>query len=88
MGTATPVAKSVRAPEFGKVIVEASDGTRYHADLQKFSSVHCYPKTEDEWRTVSIDSYGLALIWTTRFEVHMDQVVALAFKKEYVARTA
>jgi len=88
MGATTPVATSVRAPEFGKVVVEASDGMRYHADLQEFSSVHCYPKTEDEWRMVSIDSYGLALIWNTRFEVHMDQVVGFAFKKECVARTA
>lgn len=88
MGAATPVATSVQALEFNKIIVEASDGIRYHADLQGFAAVSCYPRTEDEWRAVSIDCYGLALIWRTRFEVHMDQVVGLAFKKEHVARTA
>jgi hypothetical protein len=29
---------------------------------------------------VSIDSYGLGLVWACRFEVHADQVIGLADK--------
>ena len=43
-----------------------------------FQAVTCFPATEDAWRQVSIDSYGLALVWTNRFEVHVDQVIGLA----------
>ena len=88
MDSTTPIATSVHALELGKVVVEGSDGIRYYADLQSFSSVPCYPQTLEDWRTVHVDSYGLALLWTTRFEVHMDQVVGLAFKKEPIAQTA
>ena len=78
MGPPTPVAIAVDAPELGKVVVDASDGVRYYADLTTFTSISCYPRTEADWRRVQPDSYGLTLIWTTRFEVHMDQVVSLA----------
>jgi len=88
MGSTTPVAINAWAPKYGNVVVEGSDGVRYHADLSSLSSVYCYPTNEAAWRKVSVDSYGLALVWTTRFEVHMDQVVGLAFKKESVAQTA
>jgi hypothetical protein len=48
--------------------------------------VYCYPKTEEEWRQVAIDSYGLGLVWTTRFEVHVDQVIGLADRREPLQR--
>ena len=88
MGSSTPVALNAWASDYGKVVVEGSDGVQYHADLTGLSAVYCYPKDEAAWQKVCVDSYGLALVWTTRFEVHMDQVVGLAFKKEPVAQTA
>lgn len=88
MGIPTPVAITVQASEYGKVVVETSDHFRYYADLRDLSSVYCFPKTDEDWCKVQPDSYGLALVWTTRFEVHMDQVVGLAFKTEPVAETA
>ena len=43
-------------------------------------------KNEDEWKKCSIDSYGLGIIWSSRFEVHSDQVVGLANKIEKPAQ--
>jgi hypothetical protein len=86
MGSSAPVILKVTTPSYGRVAIEASDGVRYHADLSSFRSVYCYPTTAEEWARVTIDSYGLALIWTTRFEVHVDQVLTLADKKERIAK--
>jgi hypothetical protein len=69
---------SVTTPDYAKVVVDASDGKRYHADLSAFSAVHCFPRTKQQWDQVAPDSAGLALVWTTRFEVHVDQVQGLA----------
>lgn len=82
MGASTPVILRVSAPEHGRVIVDAADGMRYHADLSVFAGVCCFPLTEHEWRQITIDSYGLGLVWSNRFEVHADQIVALAHLRE------
>jgi hypothetical protein len=50
--------------------------------LSSFEQVHCYPGTMDEWQRVAIGSYGLAVVWTSRFEVHVDQVIGLADNKD------
>ena len=42
----------------------------------------------EEWTQVSVDSYGRALIWTSRFEAHIDQIIGLTFKKEKVQQSA
>jgi hypothetical protein len=78
MGGATPVIRRVTTPAYGRVVIEATDGNRYSADLSSFRTVSCYPPTADAWSRVSIDSYGLALVWACRFEVHADQVIGLA----------
>jgi hypothetical protein len=87
MGVTNPLIISVSTPEYKKVVVETSDGMRYFADLSTMSPVYCFPKTTD-WDKVSPDSYGLALIWVTRFEVHVDQVIGLAYKTEQISRSA
>ena len=78
MDSAPALIAAVSTPEYGRVVVEASDGRSYSANLTTFSRVYCFPKTEEEWRRVAPDADGRALIWTTRFEVHVDQVLALA----------
>jgi hypothetical protein len=88
MGGATPVIRAVSTPAYGRVVIEASDGKRYSADLSSFCGVSCYPADADAWSRVSIDSYGLALVWSCRFEVHADQVVGLADKVERVEAAA
>ena len=88
MGTPNPVIISVLTPEYQKIVVEASNGIRYFSDLSKLYIVYCFPKNKTEWDLVSADSYGTALIWTSRFEVHMDQIIGLAYKQEKIAQSA
>jgi hypothetical protein len=88
MGRATPVIRAVSTPAYGRVVIEGSDGKRYSADLSSFRAVPCYPPDPEAWARVSIDSYGLALVWACRFEVHADQVVGLADKVEPVEAAA
>jgi hypothetical protein len=88
MGGPTPVIRAVSTPAYMKVSIEASDGRRYDADLSSFSSVYCFPRNAEEWASVSIDSYGLGLMWATRFEVHIDQVIGLATQVEPLETSA
>ncbi len=84
MGRATPLIRTVTTPAYSRVVIEASDGNRYSADLSSFRTVSCYPPDAAAWSRVSIDSYGLALVWACRFEVHAEQIVGLADKVERV----
>jgi hypothetical protein len=88
MGAAAPLIAKVETPSYGHVVIDASDGKRYHADLSPLAAVYCYPKTDDAWNRVCIDAYGLALVWTSRFEVHVDQIVGLADRVESGRRSA
>ncbi|MEK7790765.1 MAG: hypothetical protein AAB309_03980 [Deltaproteobacteria bacterium] len=88
MGSSTPVILNVSVPKLGMIIIEASDGNRYYSDLDSLKTVYCYPKTNEEWKKVNIDSYGLGLVWSSRFEVHVDQIVALATKVESIKKTS
>ncbi|MBI2027871.1 MAG: hypothetical protein HYS98_08760 [Deltaproteobacteria bacterium] len=88
MGSPTPIIIDVAANGLGDVIIEASDGNRYYSDLSSLKKVYCYPKNSDEWKNVSIDSYGMGLIWGTRFEVHIDQIIALATKSEPIKKAS
>lgn len=89
MGSSTPLIASVSTPDYGRVVVETSDGRRHHVDLAPvFSAVHCYPKDPAAWAAVTPDAAGLALVWSSRFEVHVDQVLALADRVEPALRTA
>lgn len=88
MGGTTPVIRSVSAPAYMRVSIEASDGNRYDADLSSFSGVYCFPRDPGEWSRVSIDSYGLGLTWACRFEVHVDQIIGLATHVEVASQAA
>ncbi len=88
MGSPTPLIIRVAAPNYLQVEVDASDGYRYFADLSSFQKVYCFPKTAQEWAQVSPDSFGTALIWASRFEAHMDQIIALATRREALSKTA
>lgn len=78
MDPSTPLILSVSTPEYGRVRIETSDGCSYEANLQALEQVYCFPRTADEWQRVGVDADGRALVWTTRFEVHADQVIGLA----------
>lgn len=82
MGCSAPLIRSVSTPAYMTVAIEASDGNRYEADLSSFSRVYCFPRSANDWERVSIDSYGLSLVWASRFEVHVDQIIGLATRIE------
>ena len=88
MGSPHPLIVRVTAPEYKKLIVETSDGTRYYSDLSPLESVYCFPKNQSEWRLVSVDGFASALIWVSRFEAHVDQIIGLAYKKESLPQSA
>jgi hypothetical protein len=82
MGQPTPVITKLETPSYKNLVIETSDGLRYQSDLSSLAKVYCFPANESEWKKVSVDSYGIALIWSSRFEVHVDQVIGLATKSE------
>lgn len=88
MGTTTPLVVRVMTPEYKKIIVETSNGMRYFSDLTTLEKVYCFPKDKQEWDKVSADSFGSALVWASRFEVHIDQIIGLAYKTESIAKSA
>ena len=81
-----PKILKVETPEYGKLIVEASDGVRYHADLTVLSHIANFPQDEGVWNRVKIDNYGITLIWPSRLQLHLGQISSRAFKKETLAR--
>lgn len=86
MGNTTTVIRKIYTPAYKKIIIETSDNHRYESDLSALSGVYCFPKDEKEWKKCSIDSYGLGIIWSCRFEVHVDQVIGLASKSELMTK--
>ena len=84
MDRAPPVIKKVSALSYKIIVVEASDGIRYEADLTSLAKVYCFPRNISEWKRLSIDNYGLGVIWSSRFEVHVDQIIGLATKVEKI----
>ena len=86
MGGSTPLIRSVATPGYARVSIAASDGNRYDADLSSLSAVYCFPRDAGAWSRVSIDSFGLGLVWATRFEVHVDQIIGLATHIEPIER--
>ena len=78
-----PKILKVRTVEYGKLIVDASDGTRYHSDLLGLSQRNNFPD-EQQWKRVKIDSYGIALVWPTHFQLHLGQIAGHAVKTESI----
>jgi hypothetical protein len=88
MGSTSPLILKVTTPEYKKVVIEASDGKRYFADLSTMENVYCFPRDKQGWDQVTPDDFGSALIWSSRFETHIDQLIGLAYKSEAIAKTA
>ena len=86
MDSPTPVIRKVTVPTFKKVVIETNDDIRYEADLTSMADVYCFPKNESDWKKCSIDSYGLAIVWSSRFEIHVDQIIGLATKREKISK--
>ncbi len=83
MDSSTTIIKKVIPLEYNKLIIETNEGERYFSDISFSQKVYCYPKAED-WAKVSTDSYGLDLIWPTRFEIHITQIIDSSYKIEKI----
>ena len=70
-----------------KIQIETNSGKRYTSNLEEFKKVFCFPKTKRDWENVSITTGGYSLTWSTRFEVHVDQVIDAAMKVEKLKLT-
>ncbi len=77
-----PKIVKVETPEFGKLIVEASDGVRYHSDLSSLAHIKNFPKDEKGWSSVKIDSYGISLVWKSQLQLNLLQISSRATKTE------
>lgn len=73
--------KSFEILDYKKIKVTLNDGTVVFSNLEEFEDVYCFPK-EVDWKQVSVDSYGRGLIWSTRFEVHIDQIIDASYSVE------
>ena len=71
-----------------RIAIETNAGKRFTSDLSKFKSVYCFPPSQSEWNNVSITTGGHSLTWTTRFEVHVDQVIDAAESVEDLKKRA
>ena len=77
-----PKIVKVETPEFGKLIVEASDGVRYHSGLSSLAHIKNFPKDEKGWSSVKIDSYGISLVWKSQLQLNLLQISSRATKTE------
>ena len=83
MDSSIELIKNVRPLDYNKLAIETTAGKRYYSDLSFFRKVFCYP-SEKDWKKVSIDSYGLDLVWSSRFEIHVTQVIDSAYQVEEI----
>lgn len=82
MDSTSSIILDVSTNKYQQVTMVMTDGYKYTCDLSAFAKVFCYPKTLSEWQKVYVDQDGIALVWASRFEVHVDQALALVIKKE------
>ena len=85
MDSTNKIIRSAIAVDYKKIRVVLTDGTVLFADLSEFNDVYCFPSKED-WKNLSVDSYGRGIVWVSRFEVHIDQVLACTFSVEQEGR--
>lgn len=78
------VIQSVKALKKPQIEFTATDGKVYIADLKDYSSIKCFPTSQKEWENVGITTYGFNLTWSSRFEVHVDQLIDAAISSENI----
>ena len=77
--------KSFKLIKMNLIKITLSDSSEYIADISSFSSVHCYPKNEDEWNQASIGECAIDIEWPSGFGIHLDQIAGLSLKQEQTA---
>ncbi|MBL6991097.1 MAG: hypothetical protein ISR65_15025 [Bacteriovoracaceae bacterium] len=84
MDQANIVIQFVKALTMPQIEIIASNGIRYISDLKEYSSIKCFPTSQKDWEKVGVTTYGFNLTWASRFEVHVDQVIACAISEESI----
>ena len=82
------LATSVSPLDSPKIEVLTTNGMRYVTDLSKFKTVNCFPKNQQEWEKVFITEGGYNITWSSRFEVHIGQVIDHALSEGSIKRKA
>ncbi len=78
------VIQSVKALKIPQVEFTATNGKVYISDLKGYSGVKCFPVLQEEWEKVGITTYGFNLTWSSRFEVHVDQLIDAAISSNEI----
>lgn len=78
------VIQSVKALTLPQVEIQATNGKVYISDLKEYSAVKCFPKSQVEWEKVGITTHGFNLTWSSRFEVHVDQLIDSAISESNI----
>ena len=81
MDSANKIIRHFEIIEYKKIKIILNDGTIIFSNLKDFDDVYCFPR-ENQWGLISIDSYGRGLIWPSRFEIHIDQIIDSAYLVE------
>lgn len=65
--------------EYNFVKIILTDDSQYTANLSSdFSKLFCYPKNLEEWKNAHINDGAFAIEWSSGFDIHFDQIVAIA----------
>ena len=72
--------------KYNIVTITLSDNSQYTANLYSdFSKLFCYPKDIFEWKDARINEGAFAIEWSSGFDIHFDQIIALANNQKLTA---
>lgn len=78
--------KELILPEYNLVKIILTDDSVHTADLSSdFSKLFCYPQNLKEWKNARINEGSFAIEWDSGFDIHFDQVIAIAENQKLTA---
>jgi hypothetical protein len=78
--------KELLIHEYNLVKIVLTDGSQYSANLSSdFSKLFCYPRDLSEWKDAYINEGAFAIEWTSGFDIHFDQIIAIADNQKLTA---
>ena len=78
--------KKLNLPEYNLIKITLTDDSQYTANLNsEFSKLFCYPKDLKEWKDAHINEGSFAIEWTCGFDIHFDQIIAIADDQKMTA---
>ncbi len=78
--------KDISISEYNVVTIFLTNNSKFTANLSSdFSKLFCYPKNLIEWKSVRINEGAFALEWDSGFDIHFDQIIAIADNQKQTA---